>query len=69
MNTIKITLKNWKSVERDLRRSGIDKADYDSYGFIQSLVSRAGKKYEFSEGVVEKLISSGLIQPRIGRKI
>ena len=65
---MKITLENWKEVERDLRESGIQDATYDERGFIQTVMTKRGIRYEFSPNVIKQLVKSGAMEVKLGRR-
>jgi hypothetical protein len=66
---MKITRENWKDAERDLRESGIQDAIYDESGFVQTITTTRGLKYEFSPDIIRQLMESGEMQIRLGRSV
>ena len=66
---MKITVENWKSVERIIRDSGIQDAMYDAEGILRTVVTKKGERFEFTFDVVEELRKAGLIEVRLGRPV
>ena len=65
---MRITVDNWKDAERDIKQSGIHDAVYGDDGFLKTLITQDGVTYEFSIYVLARLIESGQIEMKLGRK-
>jgi hypothetical protein len=66
---MKVTLENWKEVERDLKASGIQDAIHDSDGYLRTIISKSGIRYELSPDVIKQLVDSGVVNVKLGRRI
>jgi hypothetical protein len=66
---LRVTLENWIDAERNMKQSGIQDAIYDDKGFLQTVITRNGVTYEFSPDVLTKLVDSGLVEVKIGRRV
>ena len=66
---MKLSVANWKDVERKLREVGIKEAIYDSSDVLQTVVLKNGERYEFTMESIKQLQSQGLITVKLGRRI
>jgi hypothetical protein len=66
---MKIILENWKDAERDLKQAGIQDVVYDKDGVLQTIISKGGKRYEFSPATIKQLMESGLIEMKLGLRV
>ena len=66
---MKVSVANWKDVDRKIREVGIKEAIYDSSDVLQTIVLQNGERYEFTMEVVKQLQSQGLITVTLGRRI
>jgi hypothetical protein len=66
---MKVSVENWKDVERKIREAGIEEAIYDSNGVTQTIVLKNGERYDFTMELFKQLQSEGLIAVKLGRRI
>ena len=66
---MKITVENWKDAERDLKESGIQEVVYDEKGFVQTIISKSGMRYELSPDIMKQLVKSGAVEVKLGRRV
>jgi hypothetical protein len=66
---MKVSVENWKDVERKIREAGIEEAIYDSNGVTQTIVLKNGERYDFTMELFKQLQSKGLIAVKLGRRI
>jgi hypothetical protein len=66
---MKVSVENWKDVERKIREAGIKEAIYDSSEVLQTVVLKNGERYEFTMELFKQLQSQGLITLKLGRRI
>ena len=66
---MRITVENWKDVEREIKQSGIQDATYDEKGFLMAILTKRGVSYEVSPDVLLQLVESGLLEVNIGRRV
>ncbi len=66
---MKVSVENWKDVERKIREVGIEEAKYDSNDVLQTTVLKNGEQYEFTMELFKELQSKGLITVKLGRRI
>ena len=66
---MKVSVANWKDVDRKIREVGIKEAIYDSSDVLQTIVLENGERYEFTMEVFKQLQSQGLITVTLGRRI
>lgn len=66
---LKVTVENWKDIERKIRKAGIENAIYDSAGVLQTIVLKSGDRYEFTMEVIKQLQNAGLIVAKRGIRV
>jgi hypothetical protein len=66
---LKVTIENWKAVERKIRNAGIDKVEYDPKGVLQTIVTKQGGHYDFSREIIRQLQNAGLIEVKLGHRV
>jgi hypothetical protein len=66
---MKVSVENWKDVERKIREVGIEESKYDSNDVLQTTVLKNGERYEFIMELFKELQSKGLITFKLGRRI
>jgi len=66
---VKITVDNWKEVERAVREGGLQETVYDSDGLLTTVILKGGEQYELTLDVVQQLTELGLIDVKLGRRI
>ncbi len=66
---MKVSVENWKDVERKIREAGIEEAIYDSDGVARTIVLKNGERYEFTMELFKQLESKGLITVKIGKRV
>ena len=66
---MEITIENWKDAERDLKEAGVEDAVYDENGFVQTIISKSGMRYELSAAIVRQLLESGLVEIKPGLRV
>ncbi len=66
---MKVSVENWKDVERKIREVGIEEAIYDSNNVLQTTVLKNGERYEFTMELFKELQSKGLITVKLGRRV
>ena len=66
---MKITVDNWKEVERAVREGGLQETVYDSDGLLTTIILKGGEQYELTLDVVQQLMELGLIDVKLGRRI
>jgi hypothetical protein len=66
---VKITMENWKSVERAVREGGVQDTSYDSDGRLTTIILKSGECYELTMDVLQQLIEAGLIDVKLGRRV
>jgi hypothetical protein len=59
---MKITLQNWQVARRRILKAGIELAEYDSKDRLQTIITRDGQRFEFSQKVFEEFKKAGLLQ-------
>ena len=64
---MKITLENLPYVQKKAREVGIENAEYNSKGELQTVVTKDGERFEFSAEAFEQFKNSGLL--KLGRGI
>ena len=65
---MKVSVENWKDVERKIREAGIEEAIYDTNGVAQTIVLKNGERYEFTMELFKQLESKGLITVKLGKR-
>lgn len=66
---MKITVDNWKEVERAVRAGGVKDTIYDADGVITTIVLKSGDRYELTIDVLQQLSKLGLIDVKLGRLV
>jgi len=66
---LKVTVENWKDVEKKIRETGIEESIHDSAGVVRTVVLKNGERYEFTMEVWKQLQTAGLITVKLGRRI
>lgn len=64
-----ITVENWDDLEREIKESGIQEAIYDEKGYLKTIVSKSGKRYDLPIDVIAQLVDSGAVKFKLGRKV
>lgn len=66
---MKVTAENWKEACKDMKKTGVLDATYGENGGLQTVTTNKGNRYEFSQEVIKRLIESGAMELRLGKKI
>ena len=66
---MKITVDNWKAVERAIREIAVQDTEYDSDGEITTIILKSSDRYELTRDVLQQLMKLGLIDVKLGRRI
>ncbi len=60
-----ITPENWSTVEREIKEEGIEETIYDEKGFLKTIVSKNGTRYELPVEVLSQLVNSGAVKFKV----
>ncbi len=63
-----ITPENWSSIEKEIRDAGIQETIYDEKGFLKTIVSKRGTRYDLPVDILAQLVNSGAVKFTLGRK-
>ncbi len=63
-----ITMENWSTIEQELRKSGIEEAIYDEKGYLKTIVSKDGTRYDLPIDLIAQVVDSGAVKFRLGIK-
>ena len=63
---MKVTLENWKEVDRAIREIGIKEGIYDARDELKTIITKDGEHYEVSKELFLQLQKTGMIEIRRG---
>ena len=63
-----ITVENWKNIEREIKESGVQETIYDERGYLKTIISKNGTRYDLPVEVIAQLVDSGAVKFALGRR-
>ena len=57
-----ITQENWRSIEQEIKDAGIQETIYDEKGFLKTIVSKRGTRYDMPVDLLAQLVNSGAVK-------
>ncbi|MGA9118530.1 MAG: hypothetical protein WB699_04125 [Bacteroidota bacterium] len=63
-----ITVENWKDIEREIKESGVQETIYDERGYLKTIISKNGTRYDLPVEVIAQLVDSGAVKFTLGRR-
>lgn len=63
-----ITVENWKDIEREIKESGVQETIYDERGYLKTIISKNGTRYDLPVEVIAELVDSGAVKFTLGRR-
>jgi len=57
-----ITLENWGTIEREIKDAGVQETIYDDKGYLKTIVTKSGKRYDLPLDLLTQLVDSGAVK-------
>jgi len=57
-----ITLENWGTIEREIKEAGIQETIYDDKGYLKTIVTKSGTRYDLPIDLLTQVVDSGAVK-------